>query len=133
MSSAPSSLRVHMIVEYLKSTGFHLETDEVHDAGVKEILEEQFDIHQKWSEMEIDLLTDELLHLAEQNEIREAQMKMAEVFPQDTGVMKFRQEAHNPGERATGYLIPFAYPADKNLRNLGPGPNPEDLNSPGPS
>jgi hypothetical protein len=113
-----SSFKIHCLAEYMKSRGFPLESDEVTELGPELVMAEYFDINVALSAEEADLLQKEMLELARQNEIMEAQQKMYELFPEDCGVVHFHQASHEPGERGTTYSLPFSYPVDPNLRSL---------------
>lgn len=80
------SFKVHRIVEYLKSTGFDLETDEVREMELADILE-GYDIFVSLPPEEQQLLRDELLMLAEKNEIREGLQKTRETMGVDWELM----------------------------------------------
>ena len=115
---SPPSFLVHSVVEYLKRSDFDLESDEVLDAGLMNILA-GFDIILELSRSEYYQILDELLVLAEQNEIKEALIKTNEIMPTDTGVIYFREHQDNYQEKATAYSVPYSYPVDKNLRDVG--------------
>lgn len=121
MRSTISSLRVHHIVEYIKLVGLPLETHEVEDLGAVAVLSECMGINMQLSPDEHTLLQEELIKLAEQNEICEAQAKLKELFPEDCGEMLVRQVSSDSAQSATTYSLPFAYPVDSNLRALRPG------------
>ena len=120
MSHPTPSLKVHCLVEYMKSAGFWLETDEVRDMGPGPILEKLYGIEVIMTADESGLLQEEMLILAEANEIREAGRKMNEIMPEDKGDVFFRQGSKDPKERATCYTMPYSYPVDQNLRGINP-------------
>lgn len=86
MTPSISSYRVHMIVEYLKCTGFDYETHEILDTGIGDILQ-RYDLFVSLSLQEEELLQDELMLLAEQNEIRESLIKTREYLGLDWELM----------------------------------------------
>ena len=120
MSAGQASLRVHRLVEYIKSVEFALETDEVAECGASGVLKNHFGIEIQLSPDELALLHEELMRLAELNEMREAQVKLQELFPEDSGVMLVRQNSKCGKERSTTYQLPFSYPVDENLRIVAP-------------
>lgn len=123
--SAPSpSLRVHRIVEYIKSVGFWMETDEVEWLGAQEILRVFYELELSLTPEEWDLLEAELLTLAEENEIREAERKRREREPEDSGVMLFRQAGSDETCALTSHALPYSYPVDENLRQIRPRKGP---------
>lgn len=124
MSTPSTSLRVHRIVEYIKRVGFWLETDETMELGAKGILQEFYDLEPCLSQSEWDVLEAELLTLAEENEIREAQRKQREREPLDSGVMIFRQAGSDDSCAITSHALPYSYPVDENLRQIWPRKGP---------
>ena len=114
----PPSFLVHLIVDYLKRSNFDLESDEVLEMGIKNILA-NYNIFLSLSESEYYLLLDELLVLAEQNEIKEAMVKAIETMPEDSGIVYFRQGSNDTEEATATYTLPYSYPVDKNLREIG--------------
>ena len=121
MKDGQPSFKIHCLVEYMKSRGFPLESDEVAELGPELVMAEYFDLEMALSPGEADLLQAEMMELARQTEMREAQRKVHELFPEDCGEVHFRQASHERGQRATTYSLPFSYPVDANLRGLGPG------------
>ncbi len=113
-----SSLKVHRIVEYIKSIGFVFETDELLTKGVQGILRDHYGVHTQLSEQEHLLLMDELYLLAQQSEMREAQVKAREVLPEDSGTVILRQPPEKGYEKATSYVVPYSYPVEGALREL---------------
>ncbi|MFC1489104.1 hypothetical protein ACFL6B_04570 [Thermodesulfobacteriota bacterium] len=113
-----SSYRVHRIVEYIKSMGFIFETDELLETGLKNILNDNYNIFQELTDDEFLFVMDELLPLAENNEIKEALVKLKEVLPEDTGDEILNQHLEKGYEKATSYLVHYSYPVDKNLREI---------------
>ena len=107
---------VHMIVEFVKSRGFDFETDEVMDMDLGMMLSHEYSLRQPLSVDEYELLREELLILAEKNEIREAIRKTRELYPEDSGVMVVREPSRKPGESATAYTMPYFYPVEGALR-----------------
>ena len=115
MSPSIPSFRVHRIVEYIKAYGLWLETDEVEELGVLAVLHRHFGIRMVLSQEEQAMIMDELLKLAEQNEISEAMVKLNELNPEDRGTELVRQ--HNLNQDSfTSYPVLYSYPVDENLR-----------------
>ena len=112
-----SSFLVHVIVEHLKRSNFNLESDEVLEMGIYKILA-GYNIFLSLSKPEYYLLLNELLILAEKNEIAEAMVKRGEIMPEDSGVMHFRQEPTDPEESSTYYPLPFSYPVDRTMEQI---------------
>ena len=110
MSLLHSSLKVHRLVNYLRSAGFWLETDEVEQMGPQAILKDVYGQEETLTVDEQKMLKQEMLKLAEENEIREARYKMREALPHDKGDMFFKSEST--------YKMPFEYPVDQNLKSL---------------
>ena len=118
--STISSFRVHRIVEHIKQLGFDFETDELLEMGLQHILQSYYDLFTKLTEDEFLLLLDELYLLAEANEIREAQVKLKEILPEDRGTEIFRQRTDKRYEKATTYPLPYSYPVSEVLRDIKP-------------
>ena len=121
MTASYFSFRVQKIVEYIKNVGFLLETDEVKDLGVQVVLREEYGICVPLTKEEASLLQQEMLALAEWNEIREAGLKLWEIHPIDSGVIHCRQTAHFGFQRVTSYPVHYSYPVDQNLLLIGCG------------
>jgi len=120
MRHPQTSLKLHRLVEYIKSAGFDLETDEVAEKGAAGVLSDHLGLGIRLTPDELALIEEELMGLAEANEIREAQVKRRELFPEDTGVMFVRQKSAGQNERATTYPVFFSYPVDENLKTIAP-------------
>ena len=115
MSPSIPSFRAHRIVEYIKEYGLWLETDEVEELGPLEVLYKHFGIRMVLSLEEQAMIMEELLQLAEQNEIREAMVKLYELKPEDRGTELVRQHNQNQ-DSFTSYPVQYSYPVDENLR-----------------
>ena len=83
-------MKLHRLVEYLKSVEFYHDTVDLEDEGVRKVLGE-YGIHDEWTTAELQELNKELYGLAEKNEFREAMkfaanaevvegMRMVEIF-----------------------------------------------------
>ena len=112
-------IKLHKIIEHVKRVGFPLETDEVEDLEVGEILRRIYGISQALTPAERLALHDAFMALAEANEVREALVKLSEVQPEDHGVVHFRQMSHGLQSSAASYPVHFSYPVDANLRCIG--------------
>ena len=114
-------LRIHRIVEYIRSIGTPFTLDELEDLGVVGLLLEVFGIVVGLPPYEVALLEQDLHDLAETYEFRESMRKKRELFPEDRGRMLFREPARRYGERGACYPVPYSYPVDKNMRSIRPG------------
>lgn len=118
-----SSLRVHRLVQHIKSQGFWLETDEVEELGPLGVLESCYDLRiAGLSQAELDLLREEMLSLAEENEIREGMVKYREVAPTVAGFEICHQVSRYPDGRAAvaSYPVEFSYPIQPCLKGIRP-------------
>lgn len=111
-----SSYKVHKIVEHIKSTGFDLETDELEEQDLQELLQDGYGIYTQLSELEGMSLQHELQLLASLNEMREAQVKGRELFPEDTGVEYVRSPQRERLDSGCAWPVFYHYPVDDALK-----------------
>lgn len=111
-----SSYKVHKIVEHIKSTGFDLETDELEEQELHELLQDSYGIYTQLSELEGVSLRHELQALASLNEMREAQIKGREIFPEDTGVEYVRSPPREELDSGCTWPVFYRYPVDEALK-----------------
>jgi len=119
--TATASFKVHRVVEYLKVVGFDFETDEVEDLGPQEILCAHYGLQLEFSGIEVAMLREEMLQLAEENELREALHQTHQLMPEDSGVELFRGRDKD-GSVGASYTVPYSYPVDRRLREIWAGP-----------
>ena len=120
------SQKVHHLVEHIRSRDFWLETAELLELGVMAVLEEVLGIEVVLTPRERSMVEEELMKLAEANEIREGQIKYRELFPADKGEEIFRshyKRANEHRDSTTSYVLPFSYPVDENLRQVKRSPS----------
>ena len=120
MTAPFSSTLVHKLVVYIKSAGFDLETDELRQIGCNRLLREEYGILLEIPRRDIKLLEQELLVMAEANEVRESVIKTSETNPVDMGVMVFYTPHKQTLQQATQYPMIYSYPVDKNIAAIRP-------------
>lgn len=111
-----SSYKVHRIVEYIKSIGFDLDTDELEEQDLHELLQDGYGIYTQLSELEGVSLQRELQLLASLNEMREAQVKGRELFPEDTGTEYVRSPSREELDSGGAWPVFYHYPVDEALK-----------------
>jgi len=124
MMPSSTSFIAHMTMEYIKSLGFWLETDEVEDMGAVAIVQDIYGLQPCLSRQEWAGLESELFALAEANEIREAEVKRREREIEERGTFFFRQASDGVEETMTVYPMEYSYPVDENLRQTRSQPGP---------
>lgn len=116
MTPSFPSCRVHKIVEYVKSVGFDLETDELEEQNLQELLQDGYDICTHLSDVEEQSLRRELHVLASINEMREAQVKARELFPEDQGIEFVRGLPQEELVSGDAWPVFYSYPVDEALK-----------------
>jgi len=113
------SVRVHSIVEYIKSSNsFLCDAGELEERGVQDILQEDFDIYEALSIEELSTIEDEFLAMAIENEIREASYLFRRLHPDDEGADLLHSSPKNDFGSRSIYIAEYCYPVDENLRKL---------------
>ena len=118
MTPSTTSLKVHKIVEFIKSFGFDLETDDLEEYEIQELLQDLYGIHVALTGSEEDLLRQELHTLANLNEMREAQVKGRELFPEDHGTVCVRGISRDSLYSGDSWPVYFHYPVDRVLKEI---------------
>ena len=117
-TSPPQSIKIHRIVEFIKSFGFDLETDDLEEYEIQELLQDIYGIHTALTGSEEDLLRQELHILASLNEMREAQIKGRELFPEDHGTICVRSISRDSQYSGDSWPVYFHYPVDQALNEI---------------
>ena len=118
------STKVRQLVGYIESVGFHLETDELLDRGILDVLTKEYEINSPLTFEELKQIEDELLSMAKWNEIREARYQLWVAQPEDRGTMIFRQGSQGGMDNVSSYPMPYSYPVDENLLSIRRGRKP---------
>jgi len=117
--SQQSFCRVHNIVEYIRNNNeFLFDLNEIEERGMQNILQEDFDIYQKFTNKELQNLRDELYGFALENEIKEARHLLHKSSPYDEGIDLVHTNADNIYGRRTTHRVFYSYPVDKNLSGM---------------
>ena len=116
MTPSFQSCRVHKLVEFIKSAGFGLETDELDEQDLQKLLQEDYDIYIQLTSSEEESLRRELHVLASFNEMREAQIKGRELFPEDKGVEFVRTPSKDGLCSDDAWPVFYCYPLDDTLK-----------------
>ena len=114
------SYKVLRIFEFIKRAGFDYETDEIFEIGLQKILSSRYGIFVSLSDDEYIMLQDELMYLAEQNEIDEGQVKAKEIHPIESGKEFVRHNSKDVHEKVSVYPVFYSYPVNVALKGIGP-------------